>query len=331
MYIHTINIYLRSWYLILVTISPGIVSGQDVINIGGFSGFGEVGVVAIQKGFLEQENITVTFNRVRSSPQLMRNFINGEYDIIQTNADNVIAWAEGQGVDPGTNKFIIFMGGNRGLARTFLGAPGFESFDDIRGNLVAVDAINTGYTSVLVHILKEHGLDLNQDYSLKEIGNGSMRAESMVRGETAAGLVNIDEHLQQRGFKVLAQTQDYIEDYARGVTAARKDWANENHTLLVRYIRAMIRATDWLLHPANRQEAIEIVMDEEQVNQAEANEIYQEAIDPDYGYIPHGKIERSGIDRVIQLREILGAMKPPLPSADKYIDENMYNQAIDSM
>ena len=35
-----------------------------------------------------------------------------------------------------------------------------------------------------------------------------------------------------------------------------------------------------------------------------------------------------GIQSVLELREIAGLMKPPLPKPEKYIDEHFYKQAL---
>ena len=72
---------------------------QDLIKIGLFNRDAAI-IAAVEKGFLKQENIDVEINTVTDSPTLLRNLIKGNYDLILNNADNVIAWAEGQGEDP---------------------------------------------------------------------------------------------------------------------------------------------------------------------------------------------------------------------------------------
>jgi ABC-type nitrate/sulfonate/bicarbonate transport system substrate-binding protein len=303
----------------------------DVINLGGFSGIGAVGIVAEAKGFFADEGIVVRFHRVRSSKEQMRNFISGEYDVIQTNADNIIAWAEGQGADPGKNDFVIFLGGYRGLARDLFVAPGISSFDDLRGKVLAVDAVDTGYAGVLIYMLRENGLILDQDYTLKSVGNTALRTESMLAGDTVGGFIRWTDAVREQGFTVLAQSQDYISDYSRNVAAARADWAAENGDLLVRYIRAMVQAASWLLDPANRDEAIGLLVSAGGDSLAEAEAAYEEAIDPQIGFVPGLRIERPGLETVIELREIMGVMTPPLPSPEKYIDESFYQEAVSSL
>jgi len=272
------------------------------------------------------------FDRVDSSKELMTNFISGEYDVIQTNADNVIAWAEGQGVDGKTHDFVIVLGGYSGRQpMELVVAANIKRVDDLRGQVLAVDAINTGYAPMLVYMLRQEGLVWQEDYDLKSVGGGPMRTESMLKGETTGGLVTLDDTLVQAGFHKLLTSADYITDYARAVTTARREWSQANEDLLVRYCRAMVRAINWLLDPANEREAITIIMAAGGVSAAEAEQVYSDAVDPVFGFIPDARIEAAGIEQILRIREVMGQMQTPLPSAKKYIDEQFYRQAIETL
>ncbi len=312
--------------------SPRVAPAVDILHVGGFSGLGAATDVAEQKGFLAAEDIALEFDRVDTSIELMTNFISGKYDIIQTNADTIIAWAEGQGIDKTTHDFIIIMGGYRGRQPLELVvAPDIVSIADLRGRVLAVDAINTGYSTMLVYMLREEGLVWKKDYNLKSIGGGPMRQEAMLKGEIIGGLVPLNDELKQIGFHTLLTSLDYITDYARGVTAARPEWADRNEGLLVRYIRAMAGAINWLLDPENKQEVIATILAADEVSSTEALQIYEEAVNPTFGFIPNARIEPSGIEQILKLREVMGQMEPPLPSPDKYIEARFYQAAIDSL
>ncbi len=312
--------------------SPCVLHAEDVLHVGGFSGLGAATDVAERKGFLEAEDMTLEFDRVDTSIELMTNFISGKYDIIQTNADTIIAWTEGQGMDRQAHDFIIIMGGYRGRAPLELVvAPDILSIADLRGRVLAVDAINTGYSTMLVYMLREEGLVWKKDYELKSIGGGPMREEAMMKGEIIGGLVPLNDELKQMGFHPLLTSLDYITDYARGVTAARPEWADQNEDLLVRYIRAMAGAINWLLDPDNKQDAIATIMATDEISSTEALQIYEEAVNPTFGFIPNARIEPSGIEQILKLREVMGQMEPPLPSPDKYIEARFYQVAIDSL
>ncbi len=286
-------------------------------------------LVAQEGGFFKAEKIQAEVNLVTDSPTLLRNLIKGQYDLILNNADNVIAWAEGQGADLGPNDFVIFLGGSRGLRQKLVVLPSVKQFSDLRGKVLAVDAPTTGFAIVMVYILKKNGLDLNRDYTFKAFGNTLKRADAMSRGEASGAMMNLpDAEIQRRGFKILARSEDYVTHYARGLGATRREWANGNEELLVRFIRAMIKATDWVLDGKNKEEVIRLLLPENQNSRTRAEEMYEESVSPRFGFTPRSEIDIEGIRTVLQLREAAGLMKPPVPGPEKYVDERFYKKAL---
>jgi len=323
----TIRFMLSVGLLLLLVSIPQGARAEDILRIGMFNKEA-LNSIAEAKGFLKGENLKVEINLVNNSVDLMRNFISGKYDIIHTNADNVIAWTEGQGEDPQPNDFVIFMGGIAGVRQLLVVGPEIKDVGDLKGKVLAVDDPRTGYASVLVYMLKKNGLTLNKDFTLKSFGNTKSRADAVSRGDAAGALMNLPkEEIQKRGFKIIGSSEEYVPVYARGVGAARRVWANQNEAVLVRYIRAMIGTTDWLLNPKNKEEAVKLLLPANDNSKSGAARMYEDAVDPKLGYIPGSRIEKEGIKTVIELREAMGFMKSPLPSPLKYVDERFYQKA----
>ena len=304
---------------------------EDVIQIGLFSKDAAI-IAAEAKGLLKSENIRVQINTVTDSPTLLRNLISGKYDLIINNADNVIAWAEGQGEDPQKNDFVIFMGGSRGVDQKLVVTGNINGYGDLKGKIFAVDAPTTGYAIVGLYILKKNGLELNRDYTFKSFGNTAKRAEALSSGQASAAMTSLHEdEIKKRGFKMLARAEDHVQHYARGLGATRREWANTNEDLLIRFIRAMIRATDWVKDPKNREEVISILIPENRNNTVQAQEMYEQSISPTFGLTDRAEIDMEGIRTVLQLRETAGLMKPPVAKPEKYIDDRFYKKALASL
>jgi ABC-type nitrate/sulfonate/bicarbonate transport system substrate-binding protein len=312
----------------ILALLPIKAMAEDTIKIGLFNRDAAI-IAAEGKGFLKQENVRVEINTVTDSPTLLRNLIRGQYDLILNNADNVIAWAEGQGEDPQKNDFVIFLGGSQGVDQKLIVAPGIAGYPDLKGKVFAVDAPTTGYAIVGVYILKKHGLEWNRDYTFKSFGNTTARADAMSRGDAAGAMMSLaDDEIQKRNFKVLAHAQDYVKHYARGLGATRREWANANEDLVVRFNRAMIRATDWLQDAKNKDEAVQLLLGETKNNKARAESMYNLTLSPTMGLTPRSRIDMEGIRTVIELREVAGLMKPPVPKPEKYVDEKFYKKAL---
>jgi ABC-type nitrate/sulfonate/bicarbonate transport system substrate-binding protein len=307
---------------------PANAMAEDVIQIGLFNRDAAI-IAAVGKGFLKQENIRAEINTVTDSPTLLRNLITGKYDLILNNADNVIAWAEGQGEDPQKNDFVIFLGGSQGVDQKLIVAPSITGYADLKGKVFAVDAPTTGYAVVGVYIMKKHGLEWNRDYKFVSFGNTTARADAMSRGDASGAMMSLpDEEIQKRGFKVLAKSEDYVKHYARGLGATRREWANANEDLVVRFTRAMIRTTDWLQDAKNKDEAIQLMLGETKNNRGRAEAMLAQALSPTMGLTPRSRIDMEGIRTVIELREIAGLMKAPVPKPEKYVDERFYKKAL---
>ncbi|HEY1372704.1 MAG TPA: ABC transporter substrate-binding protein [Candidatus Binatia bacterium] len=300
----------------------------DIIRIGTF-GKDAALLAAEQRGFFAAENIGVDVDIVTDSPTLLRNLISGRYDLILNNADNVIAWAEGQGADPKPNDFVIFLGGQQGLKQKLVVLSKVKDFGDLKGKVLAVDAPTTGFAIVMIAMLKRHGLEQGRDYTLKMFGNTTKRADALERGEAWAGMLNLaDDDIAKRGLKVLARAEDYVKHYARGLGATRREWAKANEALLIRFIRAMVRATDWTLEAKNKNDVIALLLPENKNNHAHAEEAYEESVSPRFGLMPRARIDMEGIRSVLDLRAAAGLMKPPVPKAEKYVDQRYYEKAL---
>ena len=301
---------------------------EDLIKIGLFNQDAAI-IAANQKGFLKQENIRIEINTVTDSPTLLRNLISGRYDLILNNADNVIAWAEGQGEDPQKNDFVIFLGGIQGVDQKLVVTQAINDYQDFRGKVLAADAVTTGYAVVAMAILKKYGLEWKRDYNVVSFGNTIARADAMGRGEASGAMMSMaDDEIKKRGFKVLTEAKDHVKHYARGLGATRRAWANANEDLVVRFARAMIRATDWLQDSKNKQDAIETLLAESKGNRARAEAMYATTLSPTMGLTPRSRIDYDGIRTILELREIAGLMKAPVPKPEKYVDERFYNRAL---
>lgn len=301
---------------------------EDLIRLGTLNKDAVI-LAADQRGFLKAENIRMEMNIVTDSPTLLRNLIGGRTDLIVNNADNVIAWAEGQGADPNPNDFVIFLGGSQGLRQKLVVLSSVNDFCDLKGKVLAVDAPTTGFAIVMIYILKQRGLELNRDYTFKAFGNTPKRAEALSRGEAWGGMMNLPEdEIQARGFKVLARSEDYVTHYARGLGATRREWANANEELLVRFIRAFVRATDWVTDGKNKEDVIELLLPENNNSKLRAEEAYEESVSPRFGFTPRSRIDLEGIRAILELRRTAGLMKPPLPKPEKYVDDRFYKKAV---
>ncbi|MYA61676.1 MAG: PhnD/SsuA/transferrin family substrate-binding protein, partial [Dehalococcoidia bacterium] len=150
----------------------------------GFITFGEGAAVALARagGLFEAQGLEVEVTRTPSSTEQMRGLIQGRWQIASTAFDNVLAWSEREGPE-----VVAVARASSGVNLPVYVRPEIQTWDDLRGKALAVDAVDTAYGLVLRRILQEHGLELDRDYTFVPAGATGYRLESMEKGETFAG------------------------------------------------------------------------------------------------------------------------------------------------
>ncbi|WP_234421391.1 ABC transporter substrate-binding protein [Pseudomonas aeruginosa] len=72
--------------------------------------------MAQNKGYFQQQGVSVNVTPTPSSSYQLSNLIDGKYDIAMTAIDNLIAYREGQGeVDKVGTDLVAVMGADRGF------------------------------------------------------------------------------------------------------------------------------------------------------------------------------------------------------------------------
>ncbi|MBX5489865.1 MAG: ABC transporter substrate-binding protein [Chloroflexi bacterium] len=274
--------------------------------------------VAQERGFFTAEGLVVEHTITSSSRELMTGVIDGTYDIAFTNPDNWITYAVRDGAD-----VVMFQGVIGSTERTLVARPEIQSVADLRGQDIAVDAVDSGFVLILWQILADHGIDFRTgDPRLVPVGAPAQRLASMERGETVAAILVSPqtEEALARGYRVLGRSLDHLPQYPGPQGGTTRRWAAANEDRLVRFIRAYVAATDWALAPANREEAIALHQRRAGLERAVAED--------DYAAVqPGATINIPGIQIVLDLRAALGFLPPPVPPAEQFYDTRYWERA----
>jgi ABC-type nitrate/sulfonate/bicarbonate transport system substrate-binding protein len=122
------------------------------------------------------------------------------------------------------------------------------SYADIKGKIIASDALNSGYGFVLVKILAMNGLMRDKDYTALSVGSTQSRIAAMKEGKAVAAMISPPEHvkLQKEGYNVLGDATEVIGAYQGGTFVVRRSWAKEHETETLAFIRGLVAATDYV-------------------------------------------------------------------------------------
>jgi ABC-type nitrate/sulfonate/bicarbonate transport system substrate-binding protein len=285
--------------------------------------------IGITKGFFAARGVALTMTPTPGSVYQFQHLSGGDFDIALTAIDNAIAYDEGQGQAPLPNPadFIAFLGGDNALLRLYA-RPEIRTYADLRGKPIAVDALTTGFAFVLRKMLEANGLH-DGDYTLVAAGGTLQRYQRLTTSpDFAATLLTVPFDLQAKaqGFTHLGDAVDTIGRYQGIVSIASKAWMARNNPAVIGYIRGTLDALRWMYAPANRDEAIRILIDNTKLAPELAAQLYPILVD---GSIDReAKVDPVGLRTVLALRSEYGTPRKPLTDPARYYDDSAYRAAL---
>ena len=143
---------------------------------------------------------------------------------------------------------IRLIAGNTGkLTHSLLARAPFKSIKDLRGATIGILNMVEGTFFQIKEMLATEGLHFPADYKVKELGGVPARHKALLEGSIDAGLQSIPWNYvgEDAGFNKLGDIIDYVPDWQFVTINANRDWAAANKDLVVRFLRAICRATDW--------------------------------------------------------------------------------------
>lgn len=288
--------------------------------------------VGIDQGLFAAEGIDIAVLPTPNSVTQMTELSEGKFDIAMTAVDNIVAYREGQGEAPigAQPEFFAFMGSDSGFLR-LVAASEIASIENLRGKLLSVDAMTTGYAFVLYEILRRNGMNAG-DYRLRRVGGMIQRLNSMLDGNEVATLLSAPYNLvaRSRGLTQLVSAVSVVGPYQGNVAAARRSWAQANRDKVVAFIRAYRRAIAWLYEPTNREQAIAtLVRHVPGMSKDLAEASYPELLAPEDGFFRDCRIDLAGLRCVLDLRSRYAIPQKQLSDPMQYCDLSYFVQAID--
>lgn len=275
-------------------------------------------VIAETQGLFSTAGLAVETIITRSSTEQMRGLSQGAFDIVSTAFDNVLAWSGREGAD--------IQAVSQASQRIYLPLyvrPEIKDWEDLRGRVLAVDAVDTAYALVLRRILLAHGLDLTRgDYELDGVGATGPRLESMQNGATFAGILNPpwDKKAEAAGMKRFADYAEVLPDYPGGVFAVTTNWARAHRAELIAFLKCLIQATRWGNDPANEAAALKLL--------GAAHGIDAEGARKELAQLPKQEgLNLKGLQIVLDLRVQFGMTPRKGADLTSYYDLQYYEEA----
>ncbi len=285
---------------------------------------------AIERGYFEDAGVLVTLETTPSSAYQIESLVNGDFQIAATAFDNVVAYQEQQGaVQLAKEPDLFVVMGATQLELSLVVAPDIQTYEDLRGRSLALDALATGFAFVLYHMLERAGLD-EADYIPVAVGATPQRWEA-VKTAQHAGTLTIEPFTRvavANGFRVLATSSSVLQHYQGGIFTASRHWAANNADSLEAFISGYLQGLAWTLDEANYADAVGLLRRRmPAIKAGVVDAVMGKLLGADTGLTPLAALDPAGMRTVLELRSRYARPAKPLTSPELYLDLRYYERA----
>jgi len=303
----------------------------NMITFGG--GYSLPAWVAQGQGFFAKHGIEVNITHTPNSVFLMKNLIEGKFDLTVTAMDNLVAYQEGQGEAEytGSCDLVAFMGVDDSF-QSLMAGPDIKSVADLRGKKIAVDALTTGYAFILREMIARAGM-ADADVTYERTGGGPMRLKAMLDGNYAAGLLAppLDKIAADQGFTRLGTARELLGRYQGRTGFAQRAWIKNNQAAVIGFMRGYRDAMDWLYDRNNRAAAADLLMSNDASVTVELARLSLDILlNEKGGFWRDLALDLEGIRTVLALRTRFGVPQKTLTDPLPYVDLTLHKKAFAS-
>ena len=200
--------------------------------------------VAVHKGFFAAEDLDVELNFAQSGAAVTQQLTGGSLDVA---------------LSVGITDPIRAI--DKGAPLALIGKPGLKSIADLKGKIISVGADNDITTVYFEKMMAANGFKKG-DYDTLPAGVAAARFAALKAGVVDAAIVLPPLNFQAaaQGFATLGLAADYVKDIPFTGMAVHRRWATANLPAAKRILVAIDKSIAWLADPANRGEAVELLV-----------------------------------------------------------------------
>jgi ABC-type nitrate/sulfonate/bicarbonate transport system substrate-binding protein len=198
-------------------------------------------------------------------------------------------------------------------------APGINSFDDLKGKTFALANPDVSYWLLFKKVLQEHGINPNDYIMLTRQGGPATRMQVLKEKRAHVTYMNPPASIEAEsdGFTRLTNLAEHYPEFPASSIATRREWAEQKRETLTAYLRAYIRASEWLLQETNREEALDIAVRIGGHDREVLSGAYEAFVK--HGLVRFGTLSRAGYRQISELLQDSGIVDE-LYEMEKYAD-----------
>jgi ABC-type nitrate/sulfonate/bicarbonate transport system substrate-binding protein len=310
--------------LFLCAVFSRAVHADDVIRIGIISTtFGYAPVfVGKEKGFFKREGLYPEIVVISRNEQIVQALISDSLQFGNVPPNLLFVLRQ-----QGNSDIKLIAGSFNGTTYSLISLPKYKKMGDLRGGTrLAMSGITSAAALMMKQMLKERGVLYPRDYSLLSIGGSTTQFTALQSGQVDGALLAQPLSIMavEQGFSNLGDAYKLMPDYQLSAIGVREGWAQKNHSIVVRYLKALVSTYRWL-HD-NREEAIKILPG---ITKLEPKYIGKswETYTQTQIWPRNGEVNLKGVQTVLNLIAEEGMIKKPLPKPEDIVDSSFLDEA----
>jgi len=188
---------------------------------------------------------------------------------------------------------------------SLLGKPGMKSIGELKGKMISVGGAKDITRIFVERMLAPNGVKPGE-FDMTFAGATSARYSALQAGAVDAAILTppFNFNAQSAGFKLLGNTVEYVDMPFAGITV-NTNWAASNKATVQKVIEVYNNSMAWLYDPANRDEAVQILMKVSKIKQSDVEVAYDFLIKGKY-LEATGRISKSKLNTLVDALKTLG-------------------------
>jgi NitT/TauT family transport system substrate-binding protein len=288
----------------------------------GGSGFHIPSYIAVDKGLFKAEGLDAEFIASQAGV-LVRAAIAREIEFVPIPGGGSEAMLKGAP--------LVFLVGESLISQwTITTTPDIKRVEDLKGKTIGLERPGqAAYTEAVVVLGKFFKMEAGKDYKVITFNAETDRVAALINKSIQGAILSFPHaaRAEKEGMKILVKTGDYIPRLG-GTFIVHKDFVKEKRDVAKRFIRAMVKANDYV--KANRKGTMEVIQKYFEIKDAALAEGIYKQVENAFGpEIPPDLLKELFESRTTP--ELGWPAGKPLPDIEQFVARDLLNETLKEM
>jgi NitT/TauT family transport system substrate-binding protein len=206
--------------------------------------------------------------------------------------------------------------------------PAVKTISDLKGKIISIGGSKDVTLIYMMAFLAAGGVKAS-DVDFHYAKATPDRFAALVSGAVDAAILYPPAAFRAaaQGFTYLGEINDHLKGFPFGVYAVNTDWAAKNRPAVLGYVKAYARAVRWLYDPANKEQAVDLLVKYSKQDRKDTADTYDYFLTKLKAISQDGLISEQAYKNMTDGLISLEDMKPPVPPMEKFIDPSFVQEA----